>query len=120
MPCATSATTPRAVLSRTGQAVPERTDGYQAEVGFGSVNMQASMAWRAYFGYRYLERDAVVDAFTDSDFRLGGTDVKGYFAGADFAITRRVLARLRYLSGTEIDGPPLAIDVIQLDLNASF
>ncbi len=71
-------------------------------------------------GYRYLERDAVVDAFTDSDFRLGGTDVKGFTFGAEYALNPRTQMRLRYLSGNEIDGPPLGIDVLQLDLTAQF
>jgi hypothetical protein len=67
-----------------------------------------------------LQRDAVLDGFTDSDFRLGGTDVQGYFIGADYVVNPRIQARLRYLSGNEIDGPPLGIDTVQLDLNASF
>jgi hypothetical protein len=104
----------------TGLNVEPRTNGYQAELGFGSASMASQGAWRAYFGYRYLQRDAVLDAFTDSDFRLGGTDVKGYFLGAEYGLTPRVNARVRYLSGSEIDGPPLGIDVLQLDLNASF
>ena len=82
--------------------------------------MAVANAWRATVGYRYLQRDAVLDAFTDSDFRLGGTDVEGYYISAEYALTQRVLARARYLSGNEIDGPPLGIDVLQLDLTASF
>jgi hypothetical protein len=108
------------VRARTGFTVEKRNKGYQGEIAFGSVNMAALHAWRASVGYRYLQRDAVLDAFTDSDFRLGGTDVQGYFIGGEFALSPRVNARLRYLSGNEIDGPPLGIDLIQLDLNASF
>jgi polyhydroxyalkanoate synthesis regulator phasin len=108
------------ILARTGYAVGKRDVGYQAEIAFGSANMAQTHAWRAALGYRYLERDAVLDAFTDSDFRLGGTDVKGYTIGFDYSVTPKVMARLRYLSGNEIDGPPLGIDVLQLDLNASF
>ena len=106
--------------ARTGFSVDARTLGYQGEIGFGTSSMNTAGAWRAYVGYRYLQRDAVLDGFTDSDFRLGGTDVQGYFIGADYSINPRVQARLRYLSGNEIDGPPLAIDTVQLDLNASF
>ena len=62
----------------------------------------------------------MLDAFTDSDFHLGGTNAKGYFLGIDYAFTQRVFATLRYLSANEIDGPPLGIDVLQLDLNAQF
>jgi hypothetical protein len=100
--------------------VPGRNDGYLAELGFGSSVMTRAHAWRVGLGYRRVERDAVVDAFTDSDFRLGGTDVKGYSLSFDYALSPKVVSRLRYLSGSEIDGPPLGIDVVQLDLSASF
>jgi polyhydroxyalkanoate synthesis regulator phasin len=111
---------PDQVLARTGFAVPGRNDGYLAEVGFGSTLMTRAHAWRVAFGYRYLQRDAVLDAYTDSDFRLGGTDVKGYQFSVDYALTPKVVSKLRYISGSEIDGPPLGIDLVQLDLTASF
>lgn len=108
------------ILARTGRVYPSRTRGYQAEINFGSTTLARQGAWRGFFGYRYLEADAVLDAFTDSDFHLGGTDAKGFFIGADYSITERVLARLRYLSANEIDGLPLGIDVLQLDLTTQF
>jgi hypothetical protein len=108
------------IVARTGFAVDKRNVGYQAEIGFGSAVVAQAHAWRAALGYRYLERDAVLDAFTDSDFRGGGTDVKGYTLKFDYNLTPKVMARLFYLSGNEIDGAPLGIDVLQLDLNASF
>jgi len=109
-----------AVNQRLGIAIDPRTVGYQFEAAFGSVNMASAGAWRALLAYRYLERDAVLDAFTDSDFRLGGTDVKGFIVGGEYSLTPRVLLRARYLSGNEIDGPPLGIDVFQLDVNSTF
>ncbi|MEO8019353.1 MAG: putative porin [Pseudomonadota bacterium] len=108
------------VNQRLGLAIEPRTRGYQFESAFGSTNMAKASAWRVSLAYRYLERDAVLDAFTDSDFRLGGTDVKGFIIGGDYSLTPRMLLRARYLSGNEIDGPPLGIDVFQLDLNSTF
>jgi Putative porin len=108
------------VSARVGRPVEERTDGYQAELSFGSANMAENHAWRIGLGYKYLERDAVLDAFTDSDFRLGGTDVQGYIFTADYAFSPRAMARLRYLSGSEIDDAPFGVDVLQLDFNTSF
>ena len=108
------------VLARTGQVYDERTRGYQGEIAFGSMRFNERHAWRASIAYRYLEADAVLDAFTDSDFRLGGTDVKGFIVGFDFAFSPRAFARLRYLSGNEIDGLPFGVDVLQLDMNANF
>ena len=111
----------------TTAALDERTEGYLAEVSFGHASLANHRAWRAFVGYRYLQGDAVLDAFTDSDFRLGGTDVKGFYIGADYALTPRVSARLRYLSGDEIDAAtslgepiPFGVDVLQLDLNTQF
>ncbi len=108
------------VLERTDTYVPRRDIGYQAEFSLGSTVMAEANAWRASVGYRYVERDAVLDAFTDSDFRGGGTDAKGYYVGVDYSFTPKVMARLKYLSGNEIDGPPLTINVLQLDITASF
>jgi hypothetical protein len=108
------------VNQRLGLAIEPRVNGYQAETSFGSTNMALAHAWRVSVAYRYLERDAVLDAFTDSDFRLGGTDVQGFIVGGEFALTPRTQLRARYLSGSEIDGPPLGIDVFQLDLHSTF
>jgi len=108
------------VLERTGLNVEGRTDGYSLELGFGHPRLDRLHAWRAALRYRYLQRDAVLDAFTDSDFHLGGTDSEGYVLRGDYALGRKVYLTLRYLSANEIDGPPLGIDVWQLDLNGQF
>jgi polyhydroxyalkanoate synthesis regulator phasin len=108
------------IFNRTGAFVPARTAGYEGDIGFGSLPFGGPNTWRASAGYRYLQRDAVLDAFNDEDFHLGGTDTKGYIVTADYAINRHVWARLKYMSANSIDGPPLAIDVLQIDLNAQF
>jgi hypothetical protein len=108
------------VFDRTGRWVPERTDGYEFAVTVGRPNVSALWSWRAFMSYRYLQTDAVLDAFTDSDFHLGGTDAKGYQLGFDLGLSRGAWLRLRYLTANEIDAPPLGIDVWQLDLNGSF
>ena len=77
-------------------------------------------SWRASVGYRYLQRDAVLDAFNDEDWHLGGTDMKGYQVILDYSVNPRVWARLKYMSANAIDLPKLGIDVLQLDLNTQF
>jgi hypothetical protein len=67
-----------------------------------------------------VQRDAVVDAFNDQDFHLGGTDAKGYTLRFDYSINPRVYVRLKYMAADAIDGPPLNIDVWQFDLNTRF
>ncbi len=110
------------ILARTGSLVDERSEAY--ELGFA---VETDRDWRLHRGgwraatlYRYLQRDALLDAFTDSDFHLGGTDAQGWTISLDYAFARKFWGRLRYLSANEIDGPPLGIDVILLDLNAAF
>jgi hypothetical protein len=108
------------VEANVGSYVAPRTKGYQGEITFGYPDVAAAGSWRAHVGYRYLERDAVIDAYTDSDFHWGGTDAKGYYLIGDYGIARRIWMRLRYLSSNAIDGPTLGIDTLQLDLNTRF
>lgn len=108
------------VLQRTQQLLDERVEAYDAMLIVGRPHVTALWDWRYFASYRYVERDAVLDAFTDSDFRLGGTDAKGYQFGFDLGLSRGAWLRLRYITANEIDGPPLGIDVWQLDLNGQF
>ena len=76
--------------------------------------------WQVGFGYRYVESDAVVDGFTDSDFGGGGTNVQGFTLGGNFALSPAVRLGLRWMSSDEIVGPPLSTDILQFDINAKF
>lgn len=109
-----------AVSARFGSYVAPRNRGWRADLVFGSDALDAFGSWQAMAGYRYLERDAVLDAFNDEDFHLGGTDAKGYTLRIDYAFNPRVFLRLKYMQADAIDGPPLAIDVLQIALNARF
>jgi polyhydroxyalkanoate synthesis regulator phasin len=108
------------ILLRTGQHVPKRGVGYLADLTFGSPKTGLKGTWMASLSYRYLQRDAVVDAFADQDFHLGGTDAKGYVLRADWWFRDRTSLSLRYYATDAIDGPPLGIDMIFVDFNASF
>lgn len=108
------------ILQRTGLDIEPRTKGYQAKLMLGMPEIKKEGEWQTYLGYKYLESDAVLDAFTDSDFHLGGTDTKGYLFGGSYGIAKNTSIGLRYMSADQIDGPPLAIDVLQVDLNAKF
>jgi hypothetical protein len=108
------------VEANVGYYVAPRVNGYQAEVSFGYPDFNRFGAWRAAIGYRYLQRDAVIDAYTDSDFHWGGTDATGYYLVGDLGLNKSLWLRLRYMSSNAIDGPQLAIDTVQLDLNTRF
>jgi len=95
-------------------------DGYQAKLTIGHPKVSERHDWQAFVGYRYLESDAVLDAFTDSDFHLGGTNHKGFMIGGQYGIYKNTWVSARWMSSDEISGLPLSIDVFQLDLNAKF
>ena len=90
------------------------------DVTGGAPSVLTAGAWRALVGYRYLQRDAVIDAYTDSDFHFGGTDAKGYYLTADLGVANRVWLTVRYMSASQIDGPTYIIDTAQIDLSTRF
>jgi putative porin len=108
------------VEANTGYYVAPRTKGYQTEASFGYPTAQRAGAWRVAVGYRYLQRDAVIDGYTDSDFHFGGTNARGYYVVGDYGIIDHLWLRLRYLSSNVIDGPTYDVDTLQIDLNTFF
>jgi hypothetical protein len=108
------------VFFRSGILQAARNRGYVGELRFGDADVLAAGRWRAGVGYRYVQRDAVIDAWTDADFHEGGTNALGYFLTGDLGVALNTWLRFRYLSSNEIDGPRYANDVIQLDLNVGF
>ena len=108
------------VLARTGLDIRERTEGYAAYMHLGPEELHEAGRWSLRLGYRYLQRDAVLDAFTDSNFGGGATDTQGYVLRTQYAVTDDVWLDVRWLSSSEIDGPPLTIDSVLFDLNGRF
>jgi Putative porin len=109
------------VQENTGYYVAPRTKGYQTEFSFGDPTVEKAGAWRAVVGYRYLQRDAVIDGYTDSDFHyFGGTNARGYYLVGSYGLVDRVWLRLRYLSANEIDGPTFDVDTFQIDVSTRF
>ncbi len=94
--------------------------GWIAQVTVGHKNLETFGDWNTHIGYRYLESDAVMDAFADSDFGLGGTNLQGYFLGGNFAISKNVWTTAKWMSANSISGVPYAVDALQVDLNAKF
>ncbi|HLH94746.1 MAG TPA: putative porin [Xanthobacteraceae bacterium] len=94
--------------------------GWLARMTVGNRELKQLGDWNVHVGYKWLESDAVIDAFTDSDFGLGGTNLKGYFFGANLAVSANVWLSARWMSANQVAGPPYAVDVAQVDLNAKF
>ena len=94
--------------------------GWLARVTVGDKVIKHLWDWNVHAGYKYLESDATIDAFVDSDFGLGGTNLKGYFVGGNVGLSDNVWDSLRWMSANNIGGLPYAVDVLQVDLNAKF
>ena len=120
---------------RLGTEVKTGDVGYHLRADFGWPRIANFGHWNIFAAYKHLERDAVLDAFTDSDFHLGGTDAEGWELGANFGLAPNAWLSFTYRSANEIDGIVIGndncnqstnincnfgIDVIQLDLNARY
>jgi len=109
------------VARRTGNPDPEEdTTGYNIGLSVGHPEKETFGQWKASLTYRSVGADAVIDAFTDSDFHLGGTNAEGWILGADFTLRKNIWLALKWITADEISGPPLAIDVLFVDINARF
>lgn len=124
-----SAFDPDEILARTGVALPNgRHRGYQLRTVVGSQDVRNRGDWQASLAYRQLGSDAVLDAFTDGDFGLGGTNTRGYVVGVNYGIERNTSLALRYLSAKTLDSPTLqstlkdrfSVDSLQVDLHVRF
>jgi hypothetical protein len=94
--------------------------GWLARITVGNKEIKHLWDWNVHAGYKYLESDATIDAFVDSDFGLGGTNLKGYFLGGNLGLSENVWASLRWMSANNIGGVPYAVDVLLVDVNAKF
>ncbi len=116
--CATNDAACLASTAATGFAGGDT--GYMARLTFGSPALAERWDWNVSLAYKYIESDAVVDAFVDPDFGMGGTNLKGYIAGANLALTRNVWTSVRWMSADSIGGAPFSEDTVMFDLNAKF
>jgi hypothetical protein len=88
----------------------------------GKVTLAKRWDWNVSLNYRHVESDSVVDGFDDADFGgvATGTNLKGYTLGGTLALASHVWLGLRWMSSSEVSGPVLKTDIIQMDLNSKF
>jgi hypothetical protein len=86
----------------------------------GNPTPMAANEWNVSLGYKYLQPDAVLDGLTDQNFHLGGTNAKGFILTADYGIAPNTWVSARYFNSKEVFGPPLSIDVMQLEISSKF
>lgn len=76
--------------------------------------------WNTSLSYRFIGSDAVMDAFTDSNFGGGGTNMQGYTLAAAMALSRSARVGVSWMSATQVTGPTLKADVFMFDLSVRF
>ncbi|MBA4142568.1 MAG: putative porin [Nitrosospira sp.] len=108
------------ILARTGQNIKPEINAYQARLTIGHPIISERHQWQVLGFYRRSERDSMLDAFTDSNYLLGGTNHKGYTIQGLYGVANNTWLGLRYMSYDQVSGLPLAIDTVNLDFNARF
>lgn len=115
------------IQHRTGIKLSDgKSEGYLYKIAVGMPKLEKRHDWQASFAYRYLGSDATVDAFTDSDFGLGGTNLKGYQLGMTYGVDQNAWLGLRWMSAESIESFSLdpshrfAVDLLQADVNVRF
>jgi hypothetical protein len=95
-------------------------NAYMVQATLGTPNPNVRGQWNVSAGYKYIEPDAMPDGYNDSSFHLGGTNARGYTLGGTYAFDKNTTLSGRWLSSKTIYSSPLAIDVMQLELNTRF
>ena len=120
------------IKARTGYSIEDgHATGYMGRIQVGAPKITKPGDWNVSLAYRYLGSDAVLDAFTNSDFGLGGTNSKGTILGMNYGFDKNTWLTMRWMSSDLIDSAvpstsgatfatKLAVDIIQFDLNTRF
>lgn len=109
----------------TNEVIPdEQTDAYKVLLTVGMPDIYKYKNWQAYIGYKYIEADALLDSYTDSNFFQRGTNAKGFLLGGAYGLDERTFIRARFFSAEEIkprgDLKPLSVNIFNVDLTAKF
>ncbi|MBT0962707.1 putative porin [Denitromonas iodatirespirans] len=115
------------IFRRTGLRMSDGSDrAYLLRLAVGMPSIKEVGDWNASITYRNVGSDSVLDAFTDSDFGLGGTNMKGYTLSFAYGLDNRTSLGLKYSSAKTVDSPTLlrgeqfGVDTLQLDLAVKF
>jgi hypothetical protein len=117
-----------------GKSFDDGNSGTAWALGLSYGRCVTPRSWALRYEYRHVGRDAVVGAFTDSDFGGGGTNSKGHIFGAEYMLLKNTRLALTYFAndnmgsdwlrllpvfgGREnVDGP---YQRLQLDFNVKF
>jgi hypothetical protein len=81
-------------------------DGFAVGAKIGHKKVAEKGSWAAKYIYRYLERDAWLDTFPDSDALGGRTNARGHEVELDYGLFKHVMLALDYYNMEPIKGNP--------------
>lgn len=117
------------IANRTGLSLTDGKEmGYLAKIALGDHAVRRKGEWNASLAYRYLGSDATLDAFTNSDFGLGGTNNQGFILGGNYGLYDNTVLSARWMSANQIDSyapgsnpvTKFSVDTLQVDLAVRF
>ena len=94
--------------------------GWYGEVRVGTPSLSKRWDWQLNVGYRWIGSDAVVDGFNDSDFGLGGTNMKGFTVGGFLSLSQNVYLGARWMGADSITGPQYNTNILYFEINSKF
>jgi len=121
-----------AVQARSKAAIADGSGtGFMVKVQIGAPLVSKPGDWNTWLAYRRVGSDAVIDAFTNSDFGLGGTNNKGMTLGASYGVAKNTWLTARWMSSDLLDSmvpmttaatikTKFSIDTLQFELNTRF
>jgi Putative porin len=109
-----------AAANQTAGDIQSGGNAYMLQATFGKPSPANRGDWNILAGYKFIESDAMPDGYNDSTFHLGGTNAQGYYLGGSYAIDKNAWFTGRWMATKEVFGPPLQIDILQLEFNARF
>lgn len=104
------------IVNNVASGVKEDT-GWLVGLSYGKA--KAPGTWSLGYNYRDLEADAVVGAFSDSDFIGGGTNGKGHKFGFEYALAKNFTTGVTYLMN-EKGNAETDYNRLQVDLQLKF
>ena len=109
------------IMSRTGGYLVTRgTNGHQYRVALGHRTVTRERQWQASLLYRHVEKDATLDALTDPNCGLGGTNLSCVALAGAYGLNRNVAFGARWMSANRIEGAQYRVNTFQFDLTTRF
>ncbi|MDB5453475.1 MAG: hypothetical protein JWO33_2053 [Caulobacteraceae bacterium] len=87
---------------------------------YGTPKVARRGDWQTTLSYRRIETDAVLAAFNEGDFNLGGTNTEGVVVDLVYGLTTNTSAQLTYMNTRSIVGPTYAFDALRMAFNTRF